>query len=247
MRTQTINFPDQQTLCVFPAERSELAQAISELGLKDQYPVIVLIGGEVEDKQVDITRRAIEMISRIAEDIQAAVICGGTDMGVMAEIGQIRSRESYKFPLIGVAPEELVSWPGGQRDTKVLWWGKERWPLESHYSHFILVPGEQFGDESPWIVDAATLLSKGRHSVTLLINGGEVSRKDIELSLENGRRVIVLSRTGRLADELASQPERHDLMIVLPVNAEKSIAEAIQAILSVTEEGSVSPLTMQET
>src|SRR5689334_4270459 len=132
MRTQTINFPDQQTLCVFPAERSELAQAISELGLKDQYPVIVLIGGEVEEKQVDITRRAIEMISRIAEDIQAGVICGGTDMGVMAEIGQIRSRESYKFPLIGVAPEELVSWPGGQRDTKVLWWGKERWPLESH-------------------------------------------------------------------------------------------------------------------
>ena len=35
-------------------------------------------------------------------------------------------------------------------------------------------------------------------------------------------------------------------MIVLPVNAEKSIAEAIQAILSMTEEGSVSPLTMEE-
>jgi hypothetical protein len=82
--------------------------------------------------------------------------------------------------------------------------------------------------------------------VTLLINGGEVSRKDIQLSLENGRRVIVLSRTGRLADELASQPERHNLMIVLPVNAEKSLAEAIQAILSVTEEASVSPLTINE-
>jgi NhaP-type Na+/H+ or K+/H+ antiporter len=35
-------------------------------------------------------------------------------------------------------------------------------------------------------------------------------------------------------------------MIVLPVNAEKSIAEAIQAILSVTEAVSVSPLTMDE-
>src|SRR6185436_16175969 len=211
--------------CVFPAERSDLAEAISELGLTDHYPVIVLIGGEVDEKQVDITRRAIEMISRIAEDMQAAVICGGTDMGVMAEIGQIRSRESYKFPLIGVTPEELVTWPGGPRDTKFLWWGKQRWQLESHYSHFILVPGVQFGDESPWIVDTATLLSQDHQSVTILINGGEVSRKDIQLSLENGRQVIVLSRTGRLADELASQPERHDLMIVLPVNAEKSIAE----------------------
>ena len=246
MRTQTINFPDQQTPCVFPAERSDLTEAISQLGLTDHYPVIVLIGGEVDEQKVDSTRRAIEMISRIAEDMHVAVICGGTDMGVMAEIGRIRSRQSYKFPLIGVAPEELVTWPGGPSDTKVLWWGKERWQLESHYSHFILVPAEQFGDESPWIVDTATLLSKDHHSVTLLINGGEVSRKDIQLSLENGRRVIVLSRTGRLADELASQPERHDLMIVLPVNAEKSIAEAIQSILSVTEKASVSPLTMDE-
>jgi SLOG in TRPM, prokaryote len=246
MRTQTINFPDQQTHCVFPAERSDLAQAISELGLKDHYPVIVLIGGEVDEKQVDMTRRSIEMISRIAEDMQAAVICGGTDMGVMAEIGRVRARESYKFPLIGVAPEALVTWPGGPRDTKVLWWGKQRWQLESHYSHFILVPGEQFGDESPWIVDAATLFSKDHQSVTILINGGEVSRKDIQLSLENGRRVIVLSRTGRLADELARQPERHNLMTVLPVNAEKSIAEAIQAVLSLAEEGSVSALTMDE-
>jgi TRPM family ion channel len=235
MRTQTINFPGQPTNCVFPAERSNLAQAISEVGLKDNYPVIVLIGGEVDEQKVDSTRRAIEMISRIAEDMHAAVICGGTDMGVMAEIGRIRSRESYKFPLIGVAPEERVTWPGGPRNTKFLWLGKQRWPLESHYSHFILVPGSEFGDESPWIVDTASLLSKDHQSVTILINGGEVSRKDIQLSLENGRQVIVLSRTGRLADELAGQPTRNDLMTVLPVNAEKSIAEAIQVALSINE------------
>ena len=235
MRTQTINFPDQQTLCVFPAERSNLVGAISELGLKDHYPVIVLIGGDVDEKQVDLTRRAIEMIARIAEDIQAALICGGTDMGVMAEIGRIRSRQSYKFPMIGVAPEELVTWPGGPLNTRFLWLGKQRCQLESHYSHFILVPGEQFGDESPWIVDTASLLSRDHQSVTILINGGEVSRKDIQLSLENGRRVIVLSRTGGLADELARQPTRHKLMTVLPVNAEKSIAEVIQVALSMDE------------
>ena len=33
MRTKTIDFPDRQTLCVFPDERSDLAQAISELQL----------------------------------------------------------------------------------------------------------------------------------------------------------------------------------------------------------------------
>jgi hypothetical protein len=235
MRTQTINFPDHQTPCVFPNERSNLAQAISELGLKDHCPVIVLIGGKIDEEQAAVTQRAMQVISRVAEDISAVVICGGTDMGVMAEIGRIRSRNSYKFPLVGVTPEELVTWPGGPHNTKFLWLGKQRWQLESHYSHFILVPGSQFGDESHWIVDAAILLSKGHQSVTILINGGEVSRKDVELSLEDGRPVIALSRTGRLADDLARQPERDKLITVIPANAEQRIVDAIEAALSMNE------------
>jgi hypothetical protein len=203
--------------------------------LKGRYPVIVLIGGELDAQQAEVTRRAIEMIAKTAEDMKAVVICGGTDMGVMAEIGRARSRRQYKFPLVGIAPEELVTWPSGPQNARFLWWGSKRWQLESHHSHFILVPGSQFGDESSSIISAATLLSNGRQSVTILINGGEVSRKDIQLSLENGRRVIVLSRTGRLADELARQPARNNLMTVLPVTAEKSIAEVIQAALWVNE------------
>ena len=231
MRTQRIDFPGRQTLCVFPGERSNLAQAISELDLKGRYPVIVLIGGAMDEKQVTVTRRAIAAISKTAEDMHAVVICGGTDMGIMAEIGQIRSRNGYKFPLVGITPEELVTWPGGPRSLKFLWLGKQRWQLESHYSHFILVPGSQFGDESPWIVDAATLLSKDHRSVTILINGGEVSRKDIKLSLEKGRPVIVLSRTGRLADDFARQPERDKLITIVPANAEPRLVEAMQSLL----------------
>ncbi len=236
MRTQKINFSDQQTLCVFPTERSNLPQAISELGLIGLCPVIVLIGGQVEKMQADSTRQAIESISQTAEDLNAVVICGGTDMGIMADVGQIRSRKGYKFPLVGITPENLVTWPGGPHSTKFLWWGEERWPLEPHYSHFILVPGSEFGDESPWIVDAATLLSKGHGSVTILMNGGEVSRKDIDLSLEKGRPVIAISRTGRLADELARQPVRNDLITVIPVHALHRIDEAIRVALSVQED-----------
>ncbi len=246
MRTQKINFSDHQTLSIFPNEHADLAQAIVDLGLKGHYPVIVLIGGQIDEQQRELTRRAIQAVSKAAEDMNAVVICGGTDMGVMAEIGQIRSRKGYKFPLVGITPEELVTWPGGPRGTKFLWWGTQRWQLESHHSHFILVPGSQFGDESPWIGNAAALLSKGYRSVTILLNGGEVSRNDIRLSLENGRPVIVVSRTGRLADELARQPERNNLITVLPANAEKSIAEAVQVALSMTEKGSRTPLTLHE-
>jgi hypothetical protein len=246
MRTDRIYFPKQKTPCVFPDERSNLEQAISELDLKGRYPVIVLIGAEIDEQQIDATRHAIQNISRIAEEMKAIVIGGGTNLGVMAEIGQIRSEKGYKFPLIGVAPEELVTWPGGPRNTRFLWWGKQRWQLESHYSHFILVPGSNFGDESPWIVDVTTLLSKDHKSVTILMNGGEVSRKDIELSLDMGRPVIALSRTGGLADELARQPNRNELITVIPSNAEQRIAEAVQAALSVHEKKPVTPNVDQE-
>jgi hypothetical protein len=71
--------------------------------------------------------------------------------------------------------------------------------------------------------------------VTILINGGEVSRKDIDLSLEKSRPVIALSRTGRLADELARQPERNRLITVIPAHAEQRITEVIRAVLSINE------------
>jgi len=235
MRKEKIYFSDQQTICVFPSESSELPQAIADLNLKDRYPVIVLIGGDIDKQQAEVTLQAVQTVARIAEELHAVIVCGGTNMGVMAEIGQIRRQKHYKFPLVGVAPEGLVAWPGGPYSTKFLWWGEKRWQLESHYSHFILIPGSEFGDESPWIVDTATALSKDHRSVTILINGGEISRKDIELSLEHGRPVIALSHTGRLADELASQPNRNQLITVVPAIAEQQIIDAVKAVLLVDE------------
>jgi hypothetical protein len=233
---QKIDFPDRQTLCVFPGKREDLAEAISELHLGGNFPVIVLVGGGIDEHEAEATQRAIQTISKIAEDMNALVICGGTDMGVMAKIGQIRSQNQCKFPLVGITLEELVTWPGGPHNANFLWLGKKRWQLEPHYSHFILVPGSDLGDESPWIVDAATILSKGHRSVTILINGDEVSRKDIELSLEKERPVIALSRTGRLADELSRQPNRNKLITVAPAHDEVRIAEVIHAALSDKEE-----------
>lgn len=232
MRTQKIDFPTQQVLCVFPGESAELGQALSELHLNESYPVIVLIGGQIDAAQADATRLAVQTISRVAQDMNALVICGGTDMGIMAEIGQIHSKRGYTFPLVGIAPEELVTWTNGPASTKKLWWGTQRWQLEPHYTHFILVPGNKFGDESHWIIAAASLLSKDHHSVTVLINGGEVSKKDIDLSLKDGRPVIALSRTGRLADELSRDPARDKMISVAPANADQRIQELIQGALS---------------
>src|SRR5258705_12474725 len=100
MGTQKIYFPERKTPCVFPSERSELGQATSELHLRGRYPVIVLIGGEIDEQQADATRRGIQTIARTAEDINAVVIFGGKDMGGIGEIGPMRGVNAYKFPIV---------------------------------------------------------------------------------------------------------------------------------------------------
>ena len=128
-----IDFPDRKTFCIFPDERSDLEQALFELNLEDDYPVIVLIGGAINKPQANATLRAIQTIAKLAHEKKILVICGGTDMGVMAEIGQVRSQHNYTFPLVGITLEDLVTWPNGPQSTKFLWWGRERWQLEPHY------------------------------------------------------------------------------------------------------------------
>jgi hypothetical protein len=240
MLAQRIYFHEEQAICVFPDQRADLERAISTMDLKEGYPVIVLIGGDIQEKQASVTSEAIQTLAKVAEEMSALVICGGTDMGVMAEIGQTRKENGYKFPLVGITLKALVTWHGGPHSGRFLWWGQKRWELAPHYTHFILVPGSEFGDESPWIVDAATILSKGHRSVTILINGGNVSRKDIELSVANGRPVIALGGTGRLANELASEP-RQKLITIVPGNADDRVAEAIRTAISGAEQSAPIP------
>jgi hypothetical protein len=193
--------------------------------------VIVLIGGYIREQHLDVTQNAIQIIADAAQDRRALVLSGGTDMGVMASIGQIRAQCQYDFPLVGITVEALVTWPKGPRSTHFLWWGQKRGSLEPHYSHFILAPGSQFGDESPWIVEAATCLSQRHRSVTILLNGGNIARLDIDLSLRMGRPVIALAGTGRYADEIANQPDKSGLITVVPADSEpvlkKSILDAL--------------------
>jgi hypothetical protein len=240
MLAQRIYFHEEQALCVFPDNLADLGRTISTLDLKDGYPVIVLIGGDIQERQATITSTAIQTLAKVAEETSALVICGGTDMGVMAEIGQARKQNGYKFPLVGITLKALVTWPGGPHSARFLWWGKKRWELAEHYTHFILVPGSEFGDESPWIVDAATILSKGHRSVTVLINGGNVSRKDIELSVKSGRPVIAMGGTGRLANDLAGEA-RQALITVVPGNAESRVSDAIRAAILDVEQSAPAP------
>jgi hypothetical protein len=100
--------------------------------------------------------------------------------------------------LVGVTPTGKVALPNKlQTDADLT-------PLEPNHTHFVLIPGSNWGDESPWISNVATVLAGNTPSVTVLLNGGEITFQDAFCSVNTGRLVVVIGGSGRTADILAS-------------------------------------------
>jgi hypothetical protein len=180
------------------ARSEELVGAFRALGLDTGRPTLALIGGASRMGEVDPERLRplfAELVSTL-ERLSAAAVDGGTDVGVMQLFGRARAEQGASFPLVGVVVEALASVePAGLLDAPA---------LEPNHSHVVLVPGEKWGDESPWIARVAGVLAGDRPSLTLLVNGGEISLRDVEESVDADRRVVTVDGSGRTADLLAA-------------------------------------------
>ena len=175
-----------------------LPGALDQLGLQRSRPVLVLVGGASHLSLPDYQRLTglfNHLLAPMAEELGMTVIDGGTNAGVMQLMGLARAACGGSFPLVGVAPLGKVQLP----DQPPL---IQTHQLEPNHSHFLLVPGESWGAESPWIAKTASLLAGASPSLTLLLNGGNIALVDLRESIANARPVLVMTGTGRLADEI---------------------------------------------
>jgi len=215
---------------------SDLPGILDAMAVGCGRPVLVLIGGAGGMSQEHLSRTA-RVLSRqvvpVLARLGAAVVDGGTDSGVMRVMGRARAAAGASFPLIGVAAEGTVS--ADARD------GAEE--IEPHHSHVVLVPGDSWGDESPWLADVADAVAGTAPSATLVINGGKITYDDIARSLERHRSVVVLAGTGRTADAIAaaasgnredppaSQIAGSALTRVVDIDDGSALAETLESIL----------------
>jgi hypothetical protein len=170
----------------------EIPQALTELGIPHPKRVIVLVGGAggVGFWDAFPMRKAIRIIARLAAETHSVVVDGGTQAGIMKEIGKQRKQNNFSFPLVGVVFDSLLM---------------EREPhsvLDPNHTHFFLTPGEDWGDESAWISKIATAIAGDQKSITILVNGGNISKTDVQHSLLENRTAVVMRGTGRMANEI---------------------------------------------
>ena len=174
------------------SEAREIPGALDQLGIPHPNSVIVLVGGASGIDWLDMfpMRKAVAIIARLAEETQSVVIDGGTQAGIMTEIGRQRKKNGYSFPLIGVVFDNLLL---KEEPSSI---------LDPNHTHFFLIPGNDWGDESAWISKIATSVAGNLKSITVLVNGGNISRHDVEYSLLENRPTFVIRGTGRLADQI---------------------------------------------
>ncbi|MBD2326208.1 hypothetical protein [Alkalinema sp. FACHB-956] len=201
MSSQT-STPSNHAQVAVLGEMAHLRNALQTVGISlVPHPVMVVIGGasyfEPEQNR-QIQQLFTDAIAPIAERYQTCVVDGGTDSGVMRLMGSARSHIQGTFPLIGVAPLALVEFPGTSNEHP------ESSPLEPNHTHFLLTPGNSWGDESHWLAKVASELSGTTPSVAILLNGGNVTWRDALENLRAGQTVIVIDGTGRAADEIAA-------------------------------------------
>lgn len=173
----------------------------NHFGTQSPRPTVVVVGGASGLDEVGVDRLRPVFASGIVPVVAehgAVGVDGGTFSGVMRLLGEARAVLSTGSPLLGVVAAGTVQLPGwrARNDAGAV--------LEPNHTHFVIVRGDRWGVESPWIAQTSTVLAGSTRSITLLVDGGEIAYADVERSIEAGRRLVAVAASGRTADTLTA-------------------------------------------
>jgi SLOG in TRPM, prokaryote/SMODS and SLOG-associating 2TM effector domain 1/Protein of unknown function (DUF4231) len=168
-------------------------------------PVIVVCGGadELREPYLSVARAILGPAVRVAaQQTSAAVVDGGTAVGVMELIGAERAGAGATFPvLLGVAPAGLVTHPGASGDGRAA--------LEPHHTHFVLADSAEWGGETQLLAGIAQELAGGAPVVMVLAGGGSIALSEATEAVARRWPLFVIEGTGGAADAIAAVWRRH--------------------------------------
>src|SRR5262245_22142514 len=202
MRKNTITFANGNRAVVITAPLETDAQSILKaLGFAQPRALIMVFGGA---KGLDDSRKPrlaelfIDAIAPAAAQLGAVVMDGGTQSGVMAMMGEAVARDGRRSQLLGIAPEGKIAHPEISGASTV----SDGTPLEPNHSHFVLVESNEWGGETPKMLELARAFDAP--TVAILANGGAIAADEALQSVRNGWQLIVIEGSGRFADELST-------------------------------------------
>jgi hypothetical protein len=192
---EQISFNDQRRArSIRTGQKEAISRTLAALELPTHRSLLILNGGTATtDTSLEAALKPVlvDGLARVVCDEEITTITGGTDAGIFHLFGQGLGRWGRTAPCIGVAVHSLVSWPGQPA-------GEAH--LEPHHSHFVLVEGERWGDETETMYALAAALGNDCPSVAVFAGGGEIALHEMLVNVAQGRSMILLAGSGRAVD-----------------------------------------------
>ncbi len=195
------------------AERDEKLSHFVALIRDAAEEFVFLCGGAGGMSNVEVEALAAIFAALPALARRGVRICvgdGGTDAGIMRAAGLARRSDGATFPLVGVAPAEVITTTG---DT-----GKVS--IDPNHSHVVAVRGladdvegsragvlntdALWGTELAVMLELFSRLARDRPAVALAANGAERALDELFAHLDAGRPVVLLEGTGRATDAVVA-------------------------------------------
>jgi TRPM family ion channel/conflict system pore-forming effector with SLATT domain/uncharacterized protein DUF4231 len=198
---KTIPFENNhEAIAVFPAAGANAEDIIAALGITGFKSVLLVIGGadSVDEKlKPRLSQVFSRGVARAAATMNAVIIDGGTKAGVMAMMGQGVADRGFISSLIGVAPLGMVNYPGSV--------GNGETPLDPNHSHFVLVEGQAWGNETNVIFKLVRALRSSKAPAMVLVaGGGTVTKSEALQAVRQNLPLFIVEGSGGTADEIAA-------------------------------------------
>jgi SLOG in TRPM, prokaryote len=172
---------------------------LQKLDIQKPNAVFIIAGGtsDISDELNCLFSRGI---AHAAISMNAIVIDGGTQAGVMKKVGQaIVEQRGEATILLGISPLGRVMYPG--KPTAIS--SDNEVPLDPNHSHFVLVESNEWGGETQTMYELAATLSATCPSVAIVVNGGSITKDEVWHNVRQERPIIIIEGSGRLADDIA--------------------------------------------
>jgi hypothetical protein len=222
-----VTFPNGN--CAHLVQASPLTPAARVLQMLhlERPAALIMVFGAAASLEPNVELRLEQLfsrgIARAAIDKRAAIVDGGTQSGVMALMGKGVADRGRQTVLLGVAPAGKVTYPDSDNANS----SEDHAPLDRNHSHFVLVRGNEWGDETemmfrlakslaekddwPSAVDDTRAEEYGNRAstkipVVTILAGGRldgIAKKEALNSVRHGWPLILIEGSGELPDEIS--------------------------------------------
>ena len=165
---------------------------LQQLEISHGAPVLFLIAGADEMAQTETITNHLQAAGKAALAANAVAVDGGTAAGGMQLFNHALAAQDFPGAYVGFLPAFSAQTKEAVNTAK----------LGDYHSHFVLVEGEQYGDERRPMFAFIQALSAHAPAVGLVVNGGKRALAEVQTAVQLGYPLVVLQGSGRLADQL---------------------------------------------